>query len=154
MIESYKLLQPDPEDYSAAVLYALLASTGNSTALESVPAPPSTGTLDVSVSARWINGLWFGSLALSLVVALLSILVKQWLDEYSGRMASSSKNFQHWSRRRAFYFAGVQDWNLASIISILPVLLHLALFMFFGGLVVLLWSIDRAISFSVLSTLR
>ncbi|KZV98631.1 hypothetical protein EXIGLDRAFT_606763, partial [Exidia glandulosa HHB12029] len=77
VIESYKLLQPDNEEYIAAALYALLAATNNDTALRMVSAPSSPNTTP-SRESRWVNGLWFTSLFLSLAVALLCILVKQW----------------------------------------------------------------------------
>ncbi|KAF8598588.1 hypothetical protein BDV93DRAFT_392228, partial [Ceratobasidium sp. AG-I] len=34
------------------------------------------------VSARWINGLWFTSLALSLAAALLGMMAKEWLNAF------------------------------------------------------------------------
>ncbi|KZV98415.1 hypothetical protein EXIGLDRAFT_607036, partial [Exidia glandulosa HHB12029] len=80
VVESYKLLQLDTSAYTANALYALLNHTVPSSAVL-LPPPPD---LDASPStaARWINGLWFTSLALSLAVALLCILVKQWIGEY------------------------------------------------------------------------
>lgn len=151
VMESYNLLQANPPDYTASVLYALLASTGNSTAIASIPTPASSVFSEVPVSARWINGLWFSSLALSLVVSLLCILVKQWLDEYAGRMAASSQHDRHWARRRALFFGGIEGWQLAGFMSILPLLLHVALFMFFGGLVILLWRVDHVIGLLLLA---
>ncbi|KZV95235.1 hypothetical protein EXIGLDRAFT_644410, partial [Exidia glandulosa HHB12029] len=75
VIESYQLLQPDSAAYTAAALYILVSATNHSTGIV-LPSPPDLQY--ASSLARWINGLWFTSILLSLIVALLSILVKQW----------------------------------------------------------------------------
>ncbi|KZV89315.1 hypothetical protein EXIGLDRAFT_149025 [Exidia glandulosa HHB12029] len=139
VVESYQFLQPAGLDFGAA-FYALAV---NDTA--------TLHTLAVSTSqpgstARWINGLWFTSLFFALAAAFLCILVKQWLDEYTARTRASSQNPKHWSRRRAFYFRAIDDWGVSGIISLLPLLLHAALFLFFAGMVVLLWSLSRAVA--------
>ncbi|KZV95243.1 hypothetical protein EXIGLDRAFT_610785, partial [Exidia glandulosa HHB12029] len=80
VIESYKLLQPDNEAFMVSALY-IIATASNRSAAATLPVPaalnPSTSTLP-----RWINGLWFTSILLSLAVAFLTILVKQWITEY------------------------------------------------------------------------
>ncbi|EJD50451.1 hypothetical protein AURDEDRAFT_22759, partial [Auricularia subglabra TFB-10046 SS5] len=78
IVESYKLLQVDNTEYIAIALY--LSLTGNNTSAIAL-APPGANFKALG-SSRWINGLWFSSLVLSLAVALLSILSKQWLEEY------------------------------------------------------------------------
>ncbi|KZV86741.1 hypothetical protein EXIGLDRAFT_801646, partial [Exidia glandulosa HHB12029] len=78
VIESYQLLQPDSAAYTAAALYILVSATNHSTGIV-LPSPPDLQY--ASSLARWINGLWFTSILLSLIVALLSILVKQWITE-------------------------------------------------------------------------
>ncbi|KZV86889.1 hypothetical protein EXIGLDRAFT_621335, partial [Exidia glandulosa HHB12029] len=79
VIESYQQLQPDNAAYAATALYILVAASNHSKALD-LPPPPDLA-YGSSVS-RWINGLWFTSILLSLAVALLSILVLQWIGEY------------------------------------------------------------------------
>lgn len=146
VIDSYKLLQPDDnQQYIATALYALVIAT-NSSAAQSLVSPPSSSSSAASSLPRWINGLWFTSLFLALAAALLCILVKQWLDEYSARTRISAKNPRYWARRHAFYFHGVDDWNVPAIISILPLLLHLALFLFLAGVAALLWNLDLVIA--------
>lgn len=127
----------------ATALYALVLATNNSAALHLLRSPPPSPAQPTATS-RWINGLWFTSLFLSLSVALLCILVKQWLGEYTARTTASATN-RLWARRRMFYFVGLKEWHLAGLISVLPLLLHLALFLFFGGLVAFLCSFDRGI---------
>ncbi|KZV90718.1 hypothetical protein EXIGLDRAFT_648927, partial [Exidia glandulosa HHB12029] len=139
VVESYQFLQPGTLDLGAA-LYAL--AVNDTAMLRSL----ATSSPQPSSPARWINGLWFTSLFFSLVAAFLCILVKQWLDEYKARTRASSQNPKHWSRRRAFYFRAIDSWGVPVIISLLPLLLHAALFLFFAGMVVLLWSLNRAVA--------
>ncbi|KZV95931.1 hypothetical protein EXIGLDRAFT_583136, partial [Exidia glandulosa HHB12029] len=75
VIESYQFLQLDNAAYAAAALYILVAASNHSTGM-TLPPPPDL-TYKSSLS-RWINGLWFTSILLSLAVAFLSILAKQW----------------------------------------------------------------------------
>lgn len=143
IIESYKLLQPDNNDYIAAALYVIALSSGNSSGAPPI-SPPTASPLSTVIS-RLLNGLWFTSLFLALAVALLSILVKQWLGEYTDRTMASAKNPHEWARRRAFFFAGLSTWRMAEFIALLPVMLHLSLFMFLAGIAVLLCTLDGVI---------
>ncbi|KZV89295.1 hypothetical protein EXIGLDRAFT_771877 [Exidia glandulosa HHB12029] len=139
VVESYQFLQSGPVDLGSV---SDVLAVNDTSAIRSFAA--SAG--QPSSTALFINGLWFTSLFLSLATAFLCILVKQWLDEYTTRTRASSQNPRHWSRRRAFYFRALNDWAVAGIISVLPVLLHAALFLFFAGMVVLLSSLNRALA--------
>ncbi|KZV95962.1 hypothetical protein EXIGLDRAFT_589015, partial [Exidia glandulosa HHB12029] len=79
VIESYQSLQPDNAAYAATALYILVAVSNHSTGMT---LPPPADLAYKSSTSRWINGLWFTSILLSLSVALLSILAKQWITEY------------------------------------------------------------------------
>ncbi|KZW00740.1 hypothetical protein EXIGLDRAFT_603872, partial [Exidia glandulosa HHB12029] len=81
VVESYKQLDtPGHDAYVATALYMLVAASNVSAGI-TLPPPPGLQASAPEL-ARWINGLWFTSLLLSLSVALLSILVKQWIGEY------------------------------------------------------------------------
>ncbi|KZV88747.1 hypothetical protein EXIGLDRAFT_650842, partial [Exidia glandulosa HHB12029] len=82
VIQSYQLLQPDSFAYAANALYILAVASDYSTGI-SLPPPPALAYK--SSLSRWINGLWFTSILLSLAVAFLSILVKQWITGYRAR---------------------------------------------------------------------
>ncbi|KZV80417.1 hypothetical protein EXIGLDRAFT_568819, partial [Exidia glandulosa HHB12029] len=76
VIESYRFLTVDFTEYTARALYTLaMASARNGSTPVTLPDP---SIASVSTPSRWINGLWLLSLFLSLAVALLSILAKQW----------------------------------------------------------------------------
>ncbi|KZV86755.1 hypothetical protein EXIGLDRAFT_724443, partial [Exidia glandulosa HHB12029] len=142
VIESYQLLQPDSAAYTAAALYILVSATNHSTGIV-LPSPPDLQY--ASSLARWINGLWFTSILLSLIVALLSILVKQWITEYRARNLASAKSPRDWAHRHEVYSQALHAWPVAELVSLLPVMLHLSLFLFFAGVVAFLWTLDVAI---------
>ncbi|KAL1671472.1 hypothetical protein EV122DRAFT_179364, partial [Schizophyllum commune] len=77
----------------------------------------------------WCNGLWYMSLALSLSVALMAVLVKQWLQAYQSHVSGTPK---HQALIRQFRLIGVERWNLPLIVGLLPMLLHASLLLFFA----------------------
>ncbi|EJD50462.1 hypothetical protein AURDEDRAFT_160364 [Auricularia subglabra TFB-10046 SS5] len=148
IIESYKLLQVDHTEYIANALYLSL-TTRNTTA--SIDLPPPGAAFEASRSSRWINGLWFLSLVLSLAAALLCILSKQWLEEYSLRTSAPAENQRHWARRHAFFNRALEQWHVSTVVSLMPVVLHISLFLFLAGLAVFLFHLEWIIMLCVLA---
>ncbi|KZV80412.1 hypothetical protein EXIGLDRAFT_845540 [Exidia glandulosa HHB12029] len=146
IVESYKLLQPDFTEYTARALFVLVSMRNGSGVLDPVPPLPDPSYVTVSVQSRWINGLWVTSLFVALAVALLCILVKQWLVQYKHRTAPAATSFRYWARRRSLYYRGLARWRLPALISTLPLLLHVALFQFFIGLGLFFEQLDPAIA--------
>jgi len=91
-------------------------------------------TFSPKPSTRATNGLWVFSLTFALVVALLSILAKQWLVEYDSRMRSQAASSRRWTWRHLVFNAGLTKWKLDAFIMSLPLLLHTSLFLFLIGL--------------------
>lgn len=149
--ESYQQLQPDWEEYTGRLVFAVLEAqhTPGQFAL-----PNMRGMAPSSFSApciaRWINALWVLSLILSLGVALLAILAKQWLVQYDARITSSGGSPRDWALRHAFYVEGFETWRIGTIIEMLPLLLHLALVLFLAGLVLFFWTLDAGVAGLVL----
>ncbi|KAH7092796.1 hypothetical protein BKA62DRAFT_65989 [Auriculariales sp. MPI-PUGE-AT-0066] len=143
LIESSKRLQPDYSKVTAVALLAILAhlqgAEHSSIDLPTAPFQPDN-------DARWINGLWFTSLMLALIVSLLSILVKQWLVQYMSLMRSSAEDAQHWAWRHSALRRGLSKWGVEPFISLLAVLLHISLFLFFIGLVRFIHPLDEIIT--------
>ncbi|EJD34342.1 hypothetical protein AURDEDRAFT_109327, partial [Auricularia subglabra TFB-10046 SS5] len=117
LVEAYKTLQPDYSQYVATFLYsAAVAYNRSGSALPPLDAIASPrGSFQSTTVERWINGLWFISLAVSLLVALLSILVKQWLDEYRTRVSRSAPDHAYWARRHTLYHDGLHAWGVPVI---------------------------------------
>jgi len=83
-----------------------------------------------------INTLWFSSLVCSLVAALLCILAKQWIREYTRSIPIS---FREDISLRQFRYDGLKNWGVKGVITFLPILLEVALALFLIGLMGLLW---------------
>ncbi|EIN09984.1 hypothetical protein PUNSTDRAFT_40355, partial [Punctularia strigosozonata HHB-11173 SS5] len=84
IIESYKFLQRDPDDTTAALLLQislqLSSFSVNGSFMDSThPIKAQLPPLQMPRGAVRINTFWFSSLVLSLISALVCILLKQWL---------------------------------------------------------------------------
>ncbi|EJD42299.1 hypothetical protein AURDEDRAFT_126525 [Auricularia subglabra TFB-10046 SS5] len=96
--------------------------------------------------------LWFTSLFIALIVALLCILAKQWLFDYNRRMSVEAATTRQWARRRWIYMHGFEKWPVDGFITqFLPLLLHVAVLLFIVGLNILLWPFDRDLAVAMTS---
>ena len=134
IIEGYRNLQPDPKDLAVSILTHIslqLAATNGSLAV-----PPFTGSsvpFQAPVHAVRSNILFLLSLAFSLAGALAAILVQQWATNYlHGTQSRPSPRVR--AGIRAFLRGGVIDFHFPSLVEAIPALLHISLFLFFGGL--------------------
>ncbi|KAF8593137.1 hypothetical protein BDV93DRAFT_419709, partial [Ceratobasidium sp. AG-I] len=84
LIESKNLLQQDSDEVSIGLLLFIAQSQQRMERGEPQPtlAPVQLPKFSAPMSARWINGLWFLSLAFSLSAALIAMLAKEWLTAY------------------------------------------------------------------------
>ncbi|KAJ7834586.1 hypothetical protein B0H14DRAFT_2314485, partial [Mycena olivaceomarginata] len=143
LIEIRKGLQEDLQSVTNNLLTVLIQSQHNSTAAE---IPPSS-TFVPTLSSRWVNGLWFTSLVFSLISALGASVAKGWVTQFSPNVSGSSWSdvSLHCERLR-----DLERWCLTMIIECLPILIHIAFFLFAAGLVVLLFNDDLPIAIVVL----
>jgi hypothetical protein len=112
-------------------------------------ANPANGTYDLphspAVSIIWINALWLLSLVLSLTSALTAILVQQWARRYTELPdipCSSSER----ARVRSFLFFGTLRYKMRLVVDMVPALLHLSVFLFLVGLVVLFFTVHKTVA--------
>lgn len=133
-VDSYKSLQVDS---TAKAINALASVLAPGTAHAAVPFQP-------TVSSRLQNGLWFASLVISISTALVCILVKQWLAEW--HTPRSAESMHHWVQINQFRKEGIENWRVPTLIGLLPLSLHLSVFLFFSGLVLFLWNLDKAVA--------
>ncbi|KAF5393119.1 hypothetical protein D9757_001096 [Collybiopsis confluens] len=139
LIEASQNLQADYTQLSATLLYELVSNSGGSSL--SPPNPASEfvpGARDV-----WINGLWAISLTFSLVVALASVLIKQWLRRYLTFRSGTPAERSH---LRQYRFMGFETWKVSTIVGSLPVIMHLSLGLFLIGLVLFFIPLHFALS--------
>ncbi|KAF5365838.1 hypothetical protein D9757_012798 [Collybiopsis confluens] len=139
LIEAAQNLQADYTQLSATLLYELVSNSSGSGL--SPPNPASEFVPD----ARdvWINVLWAISLTFSLVVALASVLIKQWLRRY---LAFRSGTPAERSHLRQYRFIGFETWQVPTIVGSLPVIMHLSLALFLIGLVLFFIPLHFALS--------
>ncbi|KAK0492110.1 hypothetical protein EDD18DRAFT_521325 [Armillaria luteobubalina] len=149
--QTYQNLQVNYAAMSASLLYESVLvqrAISNGASVNSIAPSPFNPTIPFvpATTDVWVNGLWFTSLFLSLTTALVAVLVKQWLHHY---VALPSGTPRDRSFTRQFRFAGFQKWHVQVIIGLLPVLMHLALAIFLGGLVVFLHPLREALSWII-----
>ncbi|KAL0959329.1 hypothetical protein HGRIS_014590 [Hohenbuehelia grisea] len=94
----------------------------------------------------WVNGLWFIGLTLSLSTALLAVLVRQWLHQYTAVTSGTSRDR---SLIRQYRYDGLMKWRVPLVISLLPVILHVALCLFLAGLVIFLIPLNNLMAWAV-----
>ncbi|KAJ3473548.1 hypothetical protein NLI96_g12946 [Meripilus lineatus] len=90
--------------------------------------------------------LWSISLVLSLVTASLGMLVKQWLREY---LAKSNISPEQCCQVRLYRIVGLRKYKVTEIASLLPILLQIALILFFIGLILFVQSVHTSITIIV-----
>ncbi len=149
--QTYQSLQADYAQVSASLLFEMVLiqrAIANGSSLDNVPASslnPNTKFTPATTDV-WVNGLWFTSLSLSLATALVAVLVKQWLHHY---LALPSGTPQERSHVRQYRYGGFQKWHVLVIVGLLPVLMHLALGIFFVGLTVFLVPLRPGLSWVI-----
>ncbi|KDR67793.1 hypothetical protein GALMADRAFT_1061877 [Galerina marginata CBS 339.88] len=141
-IDSYKWLQEASDDQALQILarMSLQLSQGLSN-VSALLVPPSP--FSVSGSAVRINIFWFLSLTLSMATVLIGILCMQWLREFKRDAARSHKDA---IAIRQMRYEGLVKWKVPLMLSLLPLLLQLALVLFFAGVLDLLWSLHRLVA--------
>ncbi|KAG8699193.1 hypothetical protein FRC09_006769 [Ceratobasidium sp. 395] len=147
IIESKNLLQQDSADLTVTLLLAIAQSQqrmeqNTPQTLAPIERPP----FSAPISARWINGLWYTSLALSLSAALVAMLAKEWLGSF---LSSRPRSPHKYALSRHMKSQGLARWKAVHIIDLLPTLLHFSLLLFSLGLVTYLWTLDSGAAIAV-----
>ncbi|KAK0463650.1 uncharacterized protein EV420DRAFT_1100725 [Desarmillaria tabescens] len=148
VVQTSQSLQADYAQASASILFELLLvqrAIANGSSVDAIPVSslsPQTAFVP-SATDVWVNGLWFTSLFLSLTTALVAVLVKQWLHHYI-ILPSGTPRDRCFVRQ--YRYMGFQKWHVEVIVGLLPVLMHLALALFFVGLSLFLHPLRAALS--------
>ena len=96
--------------------------------------------MNVPNSVIRAQSILFASLAVTLFVAFIAVLGKQWILYYT--RGSTWGSIIDRGKERQVKFVGLQRWGLHFIMESLPVMLQFALLLFGIGLVVYLWDLD------------
>ena len=82
---------------------------------------------------------------MSLSCALLATSLHQWARRYIRLTQPARRTPEKRARMRAFYADGVDKMHVPWAVEGLPTLLHLSLFLFFGGLAIFLFNVDEEV---------
>ncbi|THG99333.1 hypothetical protein EW026_g2980 [Hermanssonia centrifuga] len=152
LVESYRNLLIDNNDTMVDLLQQISAqtrgyatSTGFINATDTVTISDPTLPFEPSRDAIRVNVLWFASLIFSLSAASFGMLVKQWLREY---MAGDYTSPRVRIRIRQYRHPSLARWKVFEIAAILPLMLQLALGLFFAGLCVFTWSANHHVAYT------
>ncbi|KAK7018597.1 hypothetical protein R3P38DRAFT_2983423, partial [Favolaschia claudopus] len=155
IVESYKTLQPDTDTLSAyaAACSAQLALTASNSFPPDIktPLPCDQFTDNLRqpqdlIAPLACNILWFISLGLSLASALIATLVEQWSREFVQRTDLLPSPVKR-ARIFAYLYYGLQRFRMHAVVSAIPLLLHLSLLCFFGGLIAFLFPVNNAVAY-------
>lgn len=142
IVESYKKLSPDSGDRTTGLLTQIsqqLAGFRNNT----YPQPTGTEPFSPTVAILFVNALWFLSLVVAIVSAFYVMLVQQWIRRYTQTLAELPSDQE---RVRSCLFLGTQKYKMSHAIGLIPLPLHISVFLFFSGLIIFLFTISNTIA--------
>ncbi|GAB1524397.1 hypothetical protein RhiTH_008937 [Rhizoctonia solani] len=150
ILESTQDLKPDFAEVSAHTLAAILAAVSSGSTANSSDIPTmDQSEFSPSAAAIQVNILWFTSLSLSVAVALIAIVAKDWCYQF---MATRTGPALVQGRRRQLRWEGIEQWRMREILNVLPLMMHAALLLFAIGLSLYLWDINPRVALPVVVT--
>ncbi|KAH9018712.1 hypothetical protein EDB85DRAFT_600317, partial [Lactarius pseudohatsudake] len=144
IIESYKKLSPDSGDQTAFFLQQIsqqLSGLSNGTFVR----PQDYPTFSPNKLIVCVNAMWILSLIVSITCALLATLMQQWARQYVQlpQLRTTPRERAH---VRSFLFFGLKQFRMSYAVELIPTLLHLAVFLFFVGLVIFFFTIFTTVA--------
>ena len=136
IIEFYKQLSPNSGNQ-----IVIPFANGTYSILANPPSPP-------TASMVWVNAMWLISLVLSLTSALIATLLQEWARRYVDTAGLPSEP-NHRVRVRWFLFLGTKTYKMRLIVQMGFALLHLSVYLFFAGLVVVFHTINKNVAIAV-----
>ena len=140
-------LRPNSQDISAFYLGNIYQVLADPNATHSSIPPPVAKPPPFTPPryAVWVNTLWFLSLVMSVSCALWATSLQQWARRYLRRVQPARCRPERRARMRAFFAEGVEKMHIPWAVEGLPMLLHVSLFLFFWGLAIFLFNVDREV---------
>ncbi|KAJ7056170.1 hypothetical protein C8F01DRAFT_377057, partial [Mycena amicta] len=145
IVESYKTLTPDSGDATVQLL-AQISQQLSSAANGTIYTPDGSSAVHTAPRTAIVcNVLWFLSLGLSLTCALVATLLEQWARDFLHRAEMRSSPIVR-ARIYSYLYYGLKRFQMHTVVDIIPLLLHAALLLFFGGLVAFLLPINHVVA--------
>ncbi|KAG8971151.1 hypothetical protein FRC05_011435 [Tulasnella sp. 425] len=133
-------LSPDPLDRTNTLLELLVKRVDNTTLTPSDLTP----SFSQQASSVAINFLLYASLCCSLLAAMGAMLGKEWLQSFGRSGQTGAPEEQGRLRQRKFN--GILQWHLEGVILFLPNLLLFSVTLFFAGLALYLFPINKVVA--------
>jgi hypothetical protein len=146
IIEFYKTLSSDSGGQTVALLGQIsqqLTNSRNGTSITAANQPFSP-----SAHMIWANAMWLISLVFSLTSALITSLNQQAVRRYIEMPKVPSKPNDR-ARVRLLLYRGIKLYKMPLAILAAPTLLHLSIWLFFGGLVIVFHTIYEKVAIAV-----
>ncbi|KAK0191886.1 hypothetical protein F5146DRAFT_928586, partial [Armillaria mellea] len=135
LAESYTQLSEDPVE---ALLSRISSQLEPGTSASSFRPSYTPSSSDIA-----INAAWFSSLVLALSAVLIAILVKQWLFHYTWINSPIPMQTPHVAMAlRQLSYTSLSSGVIYYSAACPSILLIISLFLFFAGLVILLWTLN------------
>src|SRR6267378_1153904 len=153
IIDKFRDLQVDPtqqlvyyQQQNVALLAQISTQVSSIAPQVSIPSapPPPYPDFTPNSSSSWVNVFLFMSLVFSLSAALLATLVQQWVREYMHVFQLYSHPLKI-ARLRQYLYEGAEGWYMPVVAESVPGLVHVSLFMFFGGLGISLFAQNKVV---------
>ena len=135
IVQIIPALQPNPADLTNVLLLRILQQDTSFGGMD-----PLTPVSSVSTSVVRAQSILFASLSITLLVAFIAVLGKQWIMYYT-RVASFGNIVDRGKERQA-KLTGFEEWGFHFVVESLPVVLQLALLLFGVALVIYLWDLS------------
>ncbi|THV00878.1 hypothetical protein K435DRAFT_560858, partial [Dendrothele bispora CBS 962.96] len=142
IIESYKNLRQDQTDGTVQVLLVISQQLAS---LSSDVKPFDSSQFDPTPASLACNTFWFLSLALALTCSLLATFIQQWIRDFIHKTTMRPSPVRR-ARILAFTYLGLREFGMHTLVDVIPILLHLSLFLFFAGLVAFLSDVNRVLT--------
>jgi Family of unknown function (DUF6535) len=124
-------------------MYELQVSVGSNTSSISTPVTPAQpDPFSPPTSAVLVNSLLFLSLVVTLTCAILATLLQQWARRYLSITHPPRYRPHDRARIRAFFAHGIEKFYLPRVANALRTLIQLALFLFFGAILIYLFNLN------------
>jgi hypothetical protein len=136
-------LQPNPIDLTNVLLLRILQQNASFGGID-----PLAPVSNIPISIVRAQSILFATLSVTLFVAFIAVLGKQWILYYT--RVTTWGNIIDRGKEHQVKFVGLQKWGFHVIMGFLPVMLQFALFLFGIALVVYLWDLDDSVAEVVL----
>ena len=149
---SYPTLQQDP-NLTTHFLLAQISqqlSNANTNNTSNHLGPSIQLPFSPSTSVVFVNTVWFLSLVISLICALLATLLQQWARRYLEVVERNNPPHIR-AHIREFFSRGVRKFVVIGIVDLLPFLFSVSIFLFFAGLVVFAFLANQTVAYFTLA---